>query len=93
VRRDPKDWKGASCVGKKYSQCPPDFLDLLASFLDWRAGKEDEENKTWTSKDGSKTKPASEFTRRDARLARGWAAKLRAAPPAAATGTDDGTPF
>ena len=77
VRRDPKDWVGSSMIGRKYSQCPADFLALLASFFDWRAGKEEQENKMWVSKDGTKSKPMAEFTRRDARIARGWAERNR----------------
>src|SRR5258705_8538059 len=47
VRSDPKDWTNAgkeSMKGKRYSQCSPDFLVMLAGLLDWQAGKADEGN-------------------------------------------------
>jgi hypothetical protein len=40
VRKDPKRWEGASFVGSPFSRCPPDYLRTMASFLQWRAGKE-----------------------------------------------------
>lgn len=69
VRKDPPRWKGESCVGVPFSQCPPEFLDTLAGFLEWRAGKEEAEPE--------KQKYAV-YSRKDCARARGWAARLRA---------------
>lgn len=77
VRFDPKRWDGPSYVGKRYSECPSDYLDTLAGFLDWSAGKDE------SSGDEKKVKNAS-YRRRDAARARGWSrrnAGQRAEPP------------
>lgn len=80
VRKDPKRWTesgGASCVGRKYAECPPDFLDALASLLEWQAGKDDEKG----TPEGTKY---AGYARKDAARARGWAKRIRSGwvPPA-----------
>lgn len=70
--KDPRDWSGESQIGKPFSECPPVYLDLVASRLDFFAEKAEAEN-TLTS--GGK--PVAPFNRRDAARARGWAARLR----------------
>ncbi len=65
VRFDPRDWTGESCKRMKFSECPPEFLDLLAVVLDdFAASETDPKKKTYKV--------------RDAKLARGWAARKRA---------------
>lgn len=73
VRSDPKDWKGPSQKGKRMSQCPPEFLDLLAGLLEWQAQKDDEQGKT-----SSSGKPTGPYKRKDAARARGWRDRKRA---------------
>lgn len=68
VHKDPKTWKGDSQVGRKYSECEPEFLLMLARSLEWKAQKFDEEG----LKDG-KGRPQSHWPRKDAARARGWA--------------------
>jgi hypothetical protein len=70
---NPKSWTGDSYKGLPMSSCPPDFLDTLASTLDWCAQKEEEEGKEFNGK------PSAPFTRRKARFARAWAARHRKA--------------
>lgn len=70
--KDPRDWNGESQLGKPFSECPPVYLDLVASRLDFFAEKAEAEN-TLTSSG----KPVAPFNRRDAARARGWAARLR----------------
>jgi hypothetical protein len=73
VRKDPKRWLesgGASFVGVPFSQCPPDYLDALASLADWKAGKDDEKG----TEEGAKY---AKYARKDAARARGWAARIR----------------
>jgi hypothetical protein len=86
VRMRVKDWSGPDMKGRKFSQCPAEFLELYADTLEWAAGKADE--------NGEKTdsgRPVSEYRRADARRARGWAARARAgkaqSTPTATTGT------
>lgn len=73
IKRNPPRWQGQDCVGLKYSDCPPDFLETLAGFLDWQAGKADEKNET-----ANNGKPRSLYLRKDAARARGHAARIRA---------------
>ncbi len=68
VKKDPTRWKGVSCVGKRLSECPPDFLDALAGLCDWKAEKNEAEP--------GKEKYAN-YERLDAARARGWAERLR----------------
>lgn len=63
---DPKKWQGASCKGKSFSRCEPGALDLLAEYFDYCA-----EN----PRSGKEKFSAGE--RRKARLARGWAKRIR----------------
>lgn len=78
VKKDPKRWTGESFAGCKMSECPPDYLEEVASLFDWMADRDDEQGKTWTSKKpGATPKPASTFKRKDASLARGWALRKR----------------
>jgi hypothetical protein len=76
VRNNPKRWSGEDCKGRRFSECPPDFLDDLASLFDWMADKDDEAGARGEldprgyAKDGK-------WKRLDAALARGWAKRLR----------------
>jgi hypothetical protein len=77
VRKDPKYWQGEPQAGKLFSECPPEYLDVIAKDFDrvaaWMDGKGAEGEKD------SKGYPMSgKFKRRDASLARGWAKRLRA---------------
>lgn len=67
VRFEPHGWRGDPQKGRRYSQCDPAFLDLLAEVFDDdsdmpRKGKEE----------------FAGLNRRSARLARGWAKRTRA---------------
>jgi hypothetical protein len=73
VNFNPRDWHGDSFKGCKYSECPANFLDLLASALDYFARKSDETGATT-----SKGKPKAAYERKDAARARGWAKRIRA---------------
>lgn len=68
VRKDPKKWTGKSYVGCTFSQCPVEYLETLAGFLDWKATKEDEEGKT----------KYAGYSRKDAARARGWIRRIKA---------------
>lgn len=97
LRFMPRDWTGESYKGLRFSQCPPDLLDLVAQTFDYFADKAEETGETY------KDKPVAPYKRKDAARARGWAARIRsgrvqqAAPPAApdwsAPPTDDDIPF
>jgi hypothetical protein len=77
VRKDPKRWDGESQVGKRFSECPAEFLRTLASFFIWQAEKDEK------SGDEQKIKYAG-YKRRDAARALGWAKRIDAGykPPA-----------
>ena len=77
VRKDPKDWTGPSMVGKSFSDCPAEFLDMIASLNEWRAKKDDEAGARGEVNGKGKPKDGH-FARLDAARARGWAARARA---------------
>ena len=72
VRKDPPRWKGMTQVGKTYSQCPPEYLDELASFFEWQATMDDKQGRV-----DNKGRAKSGFRRMDAGRARGWALRIR----------------
>jgi hypothetical protein len=74
VRKDPKDWQGQTLVGAKYSQCPADFLKMLAGLLMWQARKDEEAGKVT-----AKGHPVADFKRKDAARALGWLRRIEAA--------------
>ena len=63
--KDPRDWTGPPMKGRKFSECPPEYLDLLADRYDYFATKDDADEK------------AVKYAKLDAARARGWAARLR----------------
>lgn len=70
VRMRVRDWSGPDMKGRHFSQCPAEFLDLLAETMDWAASKDAE------SGDPEKVKYAK-YKRVDASRARGWSARIR----------------
>lgn len=75
--KDPRDWAGESMMGRQMSECPPEYLDLLAERYDYFASKETDDTK-------------QKYNLLDARRARAWAARIRGGwtqpQPAAQTG-------
>lgn len=69
--KDPRDWTGPKMKGRRFSECPPEYLDLLADRFDYFAQKAEEENEQY------KGKPTAPFRRKDAARARGWAKRMR----------------
>jgi hypothetical protein len=87
----PRDWTGPSFKGRKFSECPPALLDLVADSCEYIARKADENNELT-----DKGKPVGDYKRMDAARARGWAARIRsgktvqttpATPPANGNGS------
>lgn len=63
VKIDPKrGWDGESMRGRTYSDCPPEYLDALANFLDWAAQNPQPGKENYASRNA-----------KDAARARGWA--------------------
>lgn len=91
VKKDPRSWQGPSCVGLKYSQCQPDFLDQLAGLLEWMAKKDDEAGARGETNARGYPK-SGKFKSQDAHLARSWAAYLRS-PEAAVPSPLGDLPF
>lgn len=92
VKKDPKRWDASqgSYAGCHYSECPPEYLDVVAEFKDWQAMMDE---KKGTEDDKRK----AHFNRLDAARARGWAQRLRdgyQAPVRVAEPVDDNSiPF
>lgn len=72
VRFTPRDWTGPVFKGNRYSECPPEFLDMLGDSLDYFAGKSEASNAMTSG-----GKPKAPYERADAARARGWAKRLR----------------
>jgi hypothetical protein len=84
--KDPRDWTGPTMRGRRYSECPADYLELLAERLDWQAEQNDKEGKTTDA-----GKPIAPYNRKDAARARGWALRIRDGKvPQAPTGAHAG---
>ncbi len=61
---DPRDWTGPTMRGRRFSACPPEYLDLLADRFDYFASKDDDPKKR-------------RYNELDAARARGWAERIR----------------
>lgn len=70
--KDPRDWTGPTMKGRRFSECPPEYLDLVADRLEYFAEQAEAEGKTT-----SNGKPVAPFNRADAARARGWAKRIR----------------
>lgn len=72
---DPRGWRGDSFKGRRFSEAPPEFLDMLASFFTFSANNPKEGKEQYAGSDRFK-----------ASLALGWAYRKRiggaVAPPA-----------
>lgn len=73
--KDPRDWTGEPMKGRRFSECPAEYLDLLAARFEFFAGREPDAKK-------------ANYNRLDAGRARGWAARKRNGWKPAATGTE-----
>jgi hypothetical protein len=62
--KDPRDWTGDSMNGRHFSECPADYLDLLAERYDYFASREEDATK-------------QRYNLLDARRARAWAVRIR----------------
>lgn len=71
VRFTPRDWTGEPMKGRKMSECPAEFLDVLADTFDYFAGKAEESGELYNGK------PTAPYKRKDAARARGWALRIR----------------
>lgn len=67
--KDPRDWSGPTMVGRHFSECPVEYLELLADryeyFISQNAGQTDDDKKKL------------KYNRADAARARGWAERIR----------------
>lgn len=76
--KSPRDWTGPSMTGKHFSECPAEYLDLVADRLLYFAAQ----NAADTDPEAQKK---ARYNRLDAGRAKGWAARIRAGytPPTA----------
>jgi hypothetical protein len=79
TRFDPRDWKGPSHKGKRFSLCPPEYLELLAKAFDYFAEQESDEKK-------------KRFKLLDAARARGWAQRNRERARSTASSSTSSSP-
>lgn len=85
--KDPRDWTGPTMRGRRFSECPAEYLDMVAERLDYFCST----NTGATEDDQKKLK----YQRLDAARARGWAKRIRAGwkPAKAAEGWGDDEPI
>ena len=97
IRTDPRRWDGPTFRGRRYSECPPEYLDALAEFLEWQGQQSDKKNERSNS-----NRPLGDYRRQDAARARGWAKRIREgkvqqaprqAPPAQQAAFAEGNEF
>ena len=69
--KSPRDWTGPSMQGKHFSECPAEYLDLVADRLLYFAAQ----NAADTDPEAQKK---ARYNRLDAGRAKGWAARIRA---------------
>lgn len=72
VKFMPRDWTGPNFKTRKFSECPPDLLDMLAETFEFFARQSDDKNERT-----DKGKPVGDYKRADAARARGWAKRIR----------------
>ena len=77
--KDPKDWTGEPMKGRTFSECPPEYLDMLAERYDYFASRETDAQK-------------QKYNLLDAQRARAWAARLRSGWQAPTPAAMDGEP-
>jgi hypothetical protein len=84
VRKDARRWAGESYIGATYSECPSDYLLVLAEQFEWSAGKDKENPEAKKHRNGT---PFWKYNLADAARARGWARrnKGKTLPPPGAT--------
>lgn len=86
VKFKPRDWTGPSYVGKRFSECPAELLDMLAETFDYFAKQAEDKDERYNGK------PVAPYKRADAARARGWALRVRSGKVQAAPvedGNDD----
>jgi len=66
--KDPRDWTGDSMLGRPYSDCPPEYLEMVADRLDYF------NSLLGDSADDQKKR---KYQSLDAARARGWAQRKR----------------
>ena len=81
IRKDPPRWKGDSFKGRKWSETSPEYLDAMANFLDWTAGKKREEAAAASGEDAATKLKYAGYDEADAAKVRAWAKRLRERPP------------
>lgn len=76
--KDPRDWAGIGQQGKHFSECPPDYLDLVADRCEHFVRKNTEAlNDVQDGEEEAKLRKDIKYGTLDAQRARGWAARLR----------------
>ena len=73
VRFVPKRWTGEDYKGRRYSECSPEFLDMIAEAREYFSRRDDEAGAVDMSGN-----PKGRWGRLDASRARGWSRRLRA---------------
>lgn len=68
--KSPRDWTGDDMSGRRFSECPPAYLDALVTRYNWF-------NNTADNAKAETDPKKRRYNELDAARARGWAARLR----------------
>lgn len=78
-KKDPRDWTGDPMKNKKFSECPAEYLEMVAEREDYFLEQNQEKLAESTDADEAKAlKENIKYNQKDAARARGWAARKRA---------------
>jgi hypothetical protein len=75
--KSPRDWNGPDMIGRHFSECPADYLELLAARYDYFASKEEDSKK-------------QKYNLLDAQRCRAWAVRIRGGYVAPAQASNSG---
>jgi hypothetical protein len=81
ISKDPKRWAGESMVGRRYSEAPSEWLEVMADALEFKAmkGREDPSPRLQT-KGKNAGKPWHEADSFEAKICRAWARRNKGKP-------------
>ena len=89
VKKDPPRWSGDPVAPTRMSLCSAEYLDVLATFHDWKADQDEGKARTLTGEAQEKKLRYAGYERKSARRARGWARRNRANSPTQSQEPDD----
>lgn len=77
--KSPKDWTGDNMTGRRFSECPPEYLDQVAARCEHFVRRDTEKlAEASDDEEEAKLRKSIKYGALDAQRASGWAARKRA---------------